>query len=251
MSIFGTPQFVTGPETFGTPSVSAPFNTTVGDAIAVFYCGSDTAPTIQDAAGNTYTPQGPVLRSSGGINCQMWTTIATNAMVGNTVTVTPSSANIRGIFVWDWPVTGGTASLDGVANGVPSSSENPITTAPFSTSGSDEVVAMAMENDNGSPASAQSGYTLDESGFSGVMSGQHITAPLSSPQSDYTVGMTMSFGPTTGVALAAFFKAGGAPPPGGGSGPSNRIFTTEVFGAEIITAKGITFGTSTRTKITK
>jgi hypothetical protein len=214
VSIFGAPTVVTAGASFPPdPSVSAPFNTAVGDVIVVFcaFANGTTDIACSDAAGNEYEPQGEPITSPGGINVQMWTSIATEAMEGNTVSVGGTSGGeLRGAIVWDFPVSGGAASLDVIQATSVTPSASPMPTAPFDLAGDDEIVVVGLQNDGASPASAQEGFTLDVANLTD-MSAEH--GAFAAPQTGFVAEMTMEFGPQTGVIIAAAFKAGGTPPP--------------------------------------
>jgi hypothetical protein len=208
MSIFGAPAKVVGAASFPpTPSPTPPFNTAVGDVIIVFACygNGTTGMACTDAAGNEYEPVGAPVLSPGGILCQMWTCVATEAMVGNTVSVGGTTGSeMRGALVWDFPVTGGVAVLDVVASKTITPASVLMATDPVDLSGNDEVVVVGAENDGGDPVTVQSGFTEDYP-FAGVFTGTH--GAFASPQSGFVAEVSNQWGAQTGVVIAAAFMA--------------------------------------------
>ena len=106
------------------------------------------------------------------------------------------------------------------------------------------------------------GYTGNLSGPATIGAGTNMTEaipnPLRGTYMDFGFGFAGAAGPTSlgfdastsiGSALGVVSFAPKPPASGGSKGPN--IFGTQIFGAEIITSAGITFGTGTRTRITK
>lgn len=200
MSIFGTPNFVGSGLRTTTPSLGSPsFNTSVGDLIVVsagFVDGTVTG--VTDVAGNTYTP-GTARTGPAGTLHQFWYCLAaTAANASNVVTAVFSDVaqNFVTVGVWDTPLSGGTASLDG---DIDSDGANDASTASYSTTGSDEMVFVGGEDQGGSGGYVQqSGYTLDSSGYGTFAGAEHVhfAAPQSSIQSTFATfpSLTRAFG---------------------------------------------------------
>lgn len=245
MSIFGTPVFSSGGARFS-PTATAIANTAIGDVLLIGVGWSDSGTvSVVDSAGNTYTP-GIVHLGGSHQNFQWWYCLgATHASATNTVTATFSNTtnNNTILSVRDIPCSG-TAEFD---VDVASDGGNDATTASYSTAGIDEFVAVDAYDQSGTGGyEAEAGYTLDSDSFATFGGAEHTL--FDSAQTDIT--STFASHPSGSSAFALGLQAGTAPPPAIG-GSKQNIFTTEVFGAEMIPSKGIIFGTSTRTHITK
>lgn len=237
------------PSVFGTPSknsggfLSSSLNsvtagnviTSVNDAIAVVvFCsgGATTTCTIADSiVGNNYTVVGSP--SVTGTNSN----IAGSIFVGYLASSTGSTAtnavkatfntnqSYAQIYVWSIPVTG-FAAFDVSAFGHSASASNAPITAAFTTTGTDEFVAVMAGNDfTGQTYSAGSGYTLDSSGFNtGTGGSQHRL--FTTTQSGITAAMGQSGSTDWLIGLVAF-KATTPPPPTNDSCPNawGNIFT--------------------------
>lgn len=202
MSIFGTPSLANGGSRNVATVVTTPFVTNLGDLIIVGAGWSDsgTISSVVDSAGNTYAPeaqQGLGFSTFG----QYWVCLgATHASATNVVTITysdPTNNNTVG-FVWDVPLTGGVAAVDVV---IAYSGSTNKTTAPFSTAGTDEFVAiMAYDQFGGGGYTADAGYTLDSASFGTFGGAQH--ALFSSPQTGITATFPAGSGGSSAFGLA-------------------------------------------------
>lgn len=198
MSIFGTPAVQNAFVGFGaSPSLSVTMNTALGDLICVaFMSGSAGFVSVTDTIGNTYVQAGSVLTSPfQGFKLRFFYCLSSvGANASNAIQVLFSSNSLINMVVWDVPISGGTASFDTTAT-VTGNPINPVTSASFSTVGSDEIVIAACMSDNtsGVTFSAGSGYSLDASTTTNSfdrMGAQHIT--YSSPQTGITSSITPS-----------------------------------------------------------
>lgn len=211
MSIFGAVQFKSGGARTASSVSAAAANTALGDLVLVGVGWSDsgTVTGVTDTAGNTYTPLTQRNPGSAGHGLQwFYCTGATHANASNVVTATFSfgTNNYSIIAVWDVTLSGSAAYDTDTAT----SGSGNATTAIYSTTGTDEFVAVvALDGFGTGGYVAQASYTLDGS-FGTFGGAEHIV--FSSAQS----GITSSFPthPSTAEAIAVAFKVGVPPAPG-------------------------------------
>lgn len=204
-SIFGTPAIGSHSQASGTTN-TVTMNTAVGDLIVVAigdYAGAVTS--VTDTIGNTYVAA-PVTANGYGTRTTLFYCLysaganAANAIVAHT----PSGSSA--MFVWDVPVTGGYAGFDTSAFGN-STSATTLDTAPFTTTGLDEIIFAATSNQISQPTVYSSssmtfdGTTGNNGGFIYLGAG-HQT--YSSTQSGITVGMQSTTNIDYCLTMAAF-----------------------------------------------
>lgn len=214
MSVFGTPATAVGSRSGSTTGfTSNPFSTALGDLIvvAVQSFAEGGSPTVTDQIGNTYIPGTNESNADNQFTRMYYCLSSIGANASNSIIVnySPNSTFGGGCWIWDVPLTGGTAVFDtqGVGNNTTGTA---IATGNFNTAGSDEIVFAASSSATVSGSfAAGPGYTLDSSGWAfGNGGAEHIQ--FSSPQT----GIHSSFtGPSSGdwVIVAMAFKSAPLP----------------------------------------
>jgi len=211
MSIFGSPATAGGGARSTSPvTTGSTLNTALGDLLIVGVGWSDagTCTGVSDTAGNSFSTSGQQSNAEGTLFQWFYCLGATHASATNTFSAAFSDAtnNNTIIFVWDVPLTG--AALFDVAAPYDGSPDH--TTAVYSTTGSDEFVAVEAYDQFGSggyTAQVSPAYTLDSSSFGTFGGAEHIVfaSAQTSIQSGFAAGSNGS------GASAIGFKA--APPP--------------------------------------
>lgn len=235
MSVFRTPTKASGGHAPGSSStaVASALSTSSGDLIVAVCVGSQgigTTVSFSDTIGNSYVVIGsPSVSGNAGSAGSIFIGYCLSSKasnVANVVTATfgATQASFSWIYVWDVPISGGTAAFD-VSNLTKSSaSGNTPTSGSFSTTGEDELVLVAAGNDfTGITYTAGSGYTLDSSGFVSGVGGAERQL-FTSPQSGITASMGQSSSTDWNIAVAGFM---GSSSPRGKSKGDNTISTDE------------------------
>ena len=212
MSIFGSLTTAGGGARNTSPvTTGSTLNTALGDLLIVGVGWSDTGTCtgVSDTAGNSFSTPGQQNNVAGSFFQWFYCLAATHANAANTFSATFSDAtnNNTIIFVWDVPLTGGSALFDVAA---PYDGAGDHTTAVYSTTGSDEFVAVEAYDQfagGGYAAQVSPAYTLDSSSFGTFGGAEHIV--FASAQTNIQSGFSAGSGGSGASAIG--FKA--APPP--------------------------------------
>jgi hypothetical protein len=215
-SIFGTPVTAANSSTSTSTTIAASaLNTAAGDLVVVVArAGSNvTINSTADTAGNVYTPLTAQANGGNG-GLRLFYTLNATANAANVVTVTYSATNtFRFIYVWDIPVSGGLAKFDVEGGALSTSSVSTLTSSNFSTTGTDEIVlvAVTMGATSRTAAISQSGYSLDSSSVNSGGFGGSAHGIFASPQAGTNVTMTWTGGaaPSSEIVAGAFKAIGG------------------------------------------
>lgn len=211
MSIFGSPvkSFV-GSSTFG-PVVSGDLDVPDGALIVVLALASTAAgvAVITDPD-NTYVPATPQVGSRDTFQWAYCLSAVADAALQVTANWTPGSG-LGLLFVWVFPITGGTALFDTLFGNEALSGTGNQFTGTADTAGADEVGCVGLFDSDGIGGwSAVSPATLDSAGFGSGNQGAAGHISWSSTQTNAKIGLSNTGTGLGDIAGIAFMSA--APP---------------------------------------
>jgi hypothetical protein len=230
MSVFGTAALAQNASatSISTLNASPALATAAGDLLVVAVRWSSTlavTASVSDTAGNTYVPLPSQSAGNSAGTAQLFYVIGAKANTSNTIEASFSGAvTFSFIFVWDYPVSGGTAAYDTQVGAESlAGSLSSLNSGNFTTTGIDELVLVGIApNQVALTCSVStSGYTLDSANVGSGGYGGAAHATFSSPQSGISVtGAWSVVAPSAQIVVAAFNGTASAPSSSSTSGPA-------------------------------